>query len=108
MSFHDDPFYNIPDYNPGPIKARGELIEPTQQVALTVQFKDPSGNPIDTDSFPTISIVQPSGLVAYYPTSVGVHQIGIGKYEFIYTVGINGDLGVYNDIWTGYINGYLI
>ena len=38
------------------IKARGELIDVTDQVNLTVQFKDPSGKPIDEDSFPKISI----------------------------------------------------
>ena len=96
------------DYNPGCVKRRGEFIEPTQQVALTVQFKDTSGYPIDTDSFPTISIVQPTGLVAYYPTSAGVRRIGIGHYEFIFTAPINASLGVWNDIWTGYINGFLV
>jgi hypothetical protein len=57
------------------IKARGELIDVTDQVNLTVQFKDAMGNPIDTDSFPTISIVQPSGLVALSPTSTGVSRV---------------------------------
>jgi hypothetical protein len=90
------------------IKARSELIEPTEQVGLTVKFNDAMGHPIDTDVFPTISIVQPSGLVAYTPTSAGVHKIGIGHYEFIFTAPIAGPLGVWNDIWTGYINGFLV
>lgn len=90
------------------IKARGELIDVTDQVNLTIQFKDPMGNPIDTDSFPTISIVQPSGLVAIAPTSAGVAKIGTGKYSFIFTVPINGPYGVFNDIWVGYINGFRV
>jgi hypothetical protein len=90
------------------IKARGELIDVTDQVNLTIQFRDTSGNPINTDSFPTISIVQPSGLVALAPTSAGVAQIGTGKYSYIYTVPINGPYGVYNDIWVGYINGFRV
>ena len=90
------------------IKARGELIEPTDQVNLTVQFKDTMGNPINTDSIPTISIVQPSGLVAFAPTSAGVSQIGTGNYSFIFTAPINGPLGVWNDIWTATINGFLV
>src|SRR5678815_2247708 len=84
------------------IKARGELIDVTDQVNLTVQFRDVSGNPVDTDSFPTISIVQPSGLVALAPTSAGVARVGAGKYSFIYTIPINGPYGVYNDVWVGY------
>jgi hypothetical protein len=90
------------------IKARGELIDVTDQVNLTVQFKDGSGNPIDTDSFPQISIIQPSGLVLLAPTSVGVAQVGPGKYSYIFTVPINGPYGVFNDVWTGYINGFRV
>lgn len=90
------------------IKARGEVIDVTDQVALTVQFKDTYGNPMNTDTFPTISIVQPSGLVALYPTSVGVQQIGVGNYSYIFTVPINGPYGVFQDIWVGYINGFRI
>ncbi len=90
------------------IKARGELIDVTDQVNLTIQFKDPYGNPVDTDSFPQISIIQPSGLVALAPTSSGVARTAVGQYSFIYTVPINGPYGVYNDIWVGYINGFRV
>lgn len=90
------------------IKGRGELLDVTDQVNLTVQFKDSFGNPIDTDSFPTISIVQPSGLVSIAPTSVGVTKIGTGKYSFIFTIPYNGPYGVFNDIWAGYINGFRV
>lgn len=91
-----------------PIKARGELIDVTDQVNLTIQYKDSMGNPINTDSMPQVSIVQPSGLLLLAPTSVGVTQTGIGQYSYIFTVPINGPYGVFNDIWTGYINGYRI
>lgn len=90
------------------IKARGELIDVTDQVNLTVQFKDQFGNPVDTDSFPTITIIQPSGLVAIAPTSAGVARTGVGQYSFIYTIPINGPYGVYNDEWVGYIGGFRI
>lgn len=90
------------------IKARGELIDVTDQVNLTVQFKDQFGNPINTDSVPSISIVQPSGLTLLAPTSVGVTQIGTGKYSYIFTVPINGPYGVFNDIWVGFINGFRV
>jgi len=90
------------------IKGRGELLDVTDQVNLTVQFKDAMGNPINTDSIPTISIVQPSGLVAISPTSAGVQQLGTGNYVFTYTIPINGPYGVFNDIWVGYINGFRV
>ncbi len=90
------------------IKARGELIDVTDQVNLTVQFKDQFGKPINVDTFPTISIVQPSGLILMTPTSAGVTQIGTGNYSYIFTVPINGPYGVFNDVWVGYINGYRV
>lgn len=90
------------------IKSRGEVIDVTDQVNLTVQFKDASGNPVNTDSFPTISIIQPSGLVAISPTSTGVSQASTGKYSFVWTVPINGPYGVFNDIWVGFVNGFRI
>lgn len=90
------------------IKARGEFIDVTDQVNLTVQFKDGSGNPINADSYPKISIVQPSGLVLLASTSVGVSQLSTGKYSYIFTVPINGPYGVFTDIWTGYVNGFRV
>jgi len=90
------------------IKARGEVIDVTDQVNLTVQFKDNTGMPVDTDSFPQISIVQPSGLVTLAFTSTGVQRLSTGKYSFIYTVPINGPYGVFNDIWVGYVNGFRV
>lgn len=90
------------------IKARGELIDVTDQVNLTVKFKDAMGNPVNTDSFPTISIVQPSGLVLLAPTSAGVTQTATGQYSFIFTVPINGPYGAFNDVWVGYVNGWRV
>lgn len=90
------------------IKARGELIDVTDQVNLTVQFKDSTGTPIDADSFPQVSIIQPSGLVALAPTSAGVAHVGTGKYSYIFTVPINGPYGVFQDVWSAYINGFRV
>jgi hypothetical protein len=90
------------------IKSRGEFVDVTEQINLTVQFKDNFGNPTDTDTFPTISIQQPNGSVLFSPTSVGVTKIATGKYSYIFTVPINGPYGVFSDIWVGYINGFRI
>jgi hypothetical protein len=92
----------------GPVVARGELIEPTTNVGLTIQFKDGSGNLVNTDTFPTITLRQPTGLVALGPTSAGVYQVSTGQYEFIYKVPIAGPIGAWNDIWVGMINGFRV
>lgn len=90
------------------IKARGETLDATDQVNLTVQFKDQAGNPIDCDSFPSISIVQPSGHVLFTPTSAGVARIGVGKYNYLFEIPIMGPYGIYEDNWNGIINGMLV
>jgi len=90
------------------ILARGQFADVTDQINLTVQFRDTTGEPINTDSYPTISIVQPSGGVLLAPTSVGISQNNTGLYSYIFTVPINGPYGVYNDIWTGFVNGFRV
>lgn len=90
------------------IKARGELIEPTETVNLTIQFKDGQGNPVDTDTFPTISLIQPSGLVALSPTTAGVAHVGTGQYSFLFETPIAGPFGIWNDMWVGSINGFRV
>lgn len=87
------------------IKARGEMLELTDQVNLTIQFRDGSGNPVDTDTFPQVSIVQPSGGVLITPTTVGVTKVSTGKYSYLFTIPLNGPYGVFNDIWVGYVGG---
>jgi hypothetical protein len=88
------------------ISQRGQFVDVTEQINLTVKFKDQSGNTIDTDSFPKVSIVQPDGSVLLAPTSVGVSRVDTGYYSYIFTVPINGPYGVFHDVWTGYINGF--
>lgn len=92
----------------GPILARGELIDVTQNVNLTVQFRDQYGVLTNTDTLPTISIIQPSGDVLLAPTTMGVTNNSVGQYSFIYTIPINGPYGVWNDVWMGTINGFSV
>lgn len=88
------------------LRNRGEIIQPTDTVQLRALFKDQYGAPVDLDAYPTVSIMQPSGAVSMAPTSAGVYQIETGRYGFDYDIGINGPIGVYNDIWAGTINGF--
>ncbi len=90
------------------IKARGELITPNDQVNLIVQYRDQNGDGINADSFPTVSIIHPSGLVLLAPTSMGVANIGTGRYSYIFTVPIGAQFGIYADVWVAYINGFRV
>lgn len=93
----------------GPILARGQPVDISQNINLTVQFKDSSGNPVNTDITPTISLIQPSGAVALAQTTTGVTNVGLGQYSFIYTIPFSpGAYGVWNDVWTATINGFQV
>lgn len=87
---------------------RSEPVHQTDTVRLRAQFRGPDGQPINLDSFPQIAIVQPSGNVMLGPTSLGVAQINTGLYEYDFAVGINDSGGVWNDVWSGTINGFTV
>jgi hypothetical protein len=61
------------------VKSRSQILNPTDQVQLVAQFKDDNNVPADLDSFPQITIIQPSGGVLLGPTSQGVYRIDVGK-----------------------------
>jgi hypothetical protein len=90
------------------IRKRGEEIGATDQVELTVKFKDQYGRPTNADSFPTVSIVDANGRMMWAPTSAGVAQSGEGQYSFIFTVPYDGPYGIFQDNWIGYINGFRV
>lgn len=91
---------------PATIRTRGELLSPTDIVNLTAQFYDSFGNPANTDAFPTISIMTPSGLVALPPTSAGVLQLNVGLYEYQFVIPFDGPFGVFQDIWNGSVDSF--
>lgn len=84
-------------------KTRNEILQPGDTVALRVQFKDQFGNPVDLDSFPTITIYQPSGNVAL--DVAGVFRLDTGLYGYDYEICINPSFGVYSDVWDGELLG---
>ena len=88
------------------LTTRTQLIDVNNTVQLTVQFTDQYGNPISLDTVPKISIISPTGLVYYSPpTSAGVMQLDVGKYQFNFTVPFNGPYGMWNDVWQGISGG---
>lgn len=90
------------------IRARGEIAHPKDQINLTVSFKDNTGTLVDPLVYPTISMVSPSNLVMFPPTSAGVGRISVGQYSYIYDVPLSPAFGVYNDVWSANINGNIV
>lgn len=90
------------------IRARSETVQHTDTVRLRAQFRGPDGQLADLDSFPTITIIQPSGNAAIGPTSSGVAHISTGLYEYDFVVGINDSIGVWTDYWEGTLDGFTV
>jgi uncharacterized protein YyaL (SSP411 family) len=77
-------------------------------VQLRMIFRGPDGQPTDTDSLPTVSIIQPGGGVLLAPTSNGVVRTNIGEYVFNFTLSIHPPIGVWRDVWSGVVEGFTI
>lgn len=91
------------------LRTRTELIDIKDTVQLTATFKDQTGTPADLDSFPTITITDPTGLVVVGPTSAGMQKVSTGKYQYNYEIGFSpGNYGVWVDNWVGYMNSFRI
>ena len=98
----------FPGYNPGKIKARGELIDVTDQVNLIVQFKDIMGTPDQHGLLSTNLYCSTKWLGLASSYLGGRYPIRYRSISYIFTVPINGPYGVFNDVWVGYINGFRV
>jgi hypothetical protein len=87
------------------LTTRNQLIDVNETVQLVVQFTNQYGVPTNLDAFPSITISSPTGLIIMGPTSAGVMQLDVGKYQYNFTTPFNGPYGIYNDIWAGLIGG---
>lgn len=87
------------------IRSRGENVQLNESIKLIARFYSSSGVLADLDSFPLITIVQPSGAVLLGPTSAGVSRDATGTYSYILPVQYNQALGVYYDVWQGSMGG---
>lgn len=83
------------------LKTRGQEIFPTEGVSLRVQFYDTAGQPADLLTYPSVSIIAPSGDVILSPTASGVYRIDTGLYAYDYITSGNPQIGVYADLWRG-------
>lgn len=93
---------------PTTYRSRSEIIQHTETVRLKAQFTGPDGTPVDLDTFPKVAIIQPDGSVVLSPTSSGVSRLTIGLYEYDWSIGINDQIGVWSDVWSGILNGFTL
>lgn len=91
------------------LRTRTEQVGYGETIQLRVQFRNAfTGEPADLDSFPTLTIVQPSGNVFLGPTSQGVFRVSTGLYGYDLPIMLNATPGVWNDLWSGSLDGYNI
>src|SRR6266581_6472019 len=90
------------------ISSRGQGVQVTESIQLLAKFYDFAGNLTDLDSFPTISLIQPSGGVYLQPTSAGTFRLSTGVFGYIFNAPLVIDLGVWKDRWVGQLNGFAL
>ena len=89
-------------------RVRSEVVQPGDTVRLRVLFRGSDGQPADLDSFPAVTIVEPSGGVVTGPTSAGVFREDVGTYGFDFEIGLMPDIGIWKDVWQGTLSGFSV
>lgn len=84
------------------------VVSGGETIRLGMLFRGPDGLPTNTDTTPLVSIVQPGGGVALTPTAAGVTNVGTGEYVFNFSLSIYPSIGVWRDVWEGYIEGFRV
>lgn len=79
-----------------------------ETVSLEILFKDAAGNIKDADAFPTITILDAAGTEVVATTSSNVFRKGIGQYSYNLVVPTGYTQGMWNDSWTGIVDGYTL
>jgi hypothetical protein len=79
-----------------------------ETIYLEVQFSDSASNVKDADSTPTIAIIDAASLDVIDTTTQSVVRIGQGKYRYQFIIPDGYTSGIWNDTWTGILDGYSI
>jgi hypothetical protein len=92
------------------IKQRGLVLDVNDKVRLDISIiigqTDSGYIYSNADILPSISIIQPGGMVYLPRTNTGVMSVETGKYYYDFTVPFTGPYGVWNDLWTVTCQGF--
>jgi len=91
------------------IVSRGQIATIGDTIQLSTIFRSAiTGEPVDLDAIPSISITEPSGNVIFSFTTLGVYRLATGIYGFDYIPNDNPSLGVWEDNWRGTAEGRIL
>lgn len=85
-----------------------ESVPVGEKILLEVQFRDSASQPKDTDSFPTIEVLDSDSSEVVAATTSGIRRTGIGRYRYDLTVPTGFASGLWTDNWVGSVDGYSI
>lgn len=77
-------------------------------IKLEVQYFDVVGHSKDTDSTPTVEILDALGATVRTASSSSVVRIGLGHYRLDYEVDDGFEPGAWSDIWRATLDGYAL
>jgi hypothetical protein len=80
-----------------------------ETITLEAQFRDAAGNPKDTDAtFPTITVADAASAEVLAVTSSNILRSGIGRYRYNFIIPTGFSQGLWNDSWSGAVDGYTL
>lgn len=85
-----------------------ESVPVGETIRLETQFRDSAGIPKDADSFPTVEVLDAATSQVVVATNSGVFRTGIGRYRYDLIVPTGFTSGLWNDTWSGAIDGYTL
>lgn len=83
-----------------------DAVPVTESIRLEVVFADSAGIVKDTDTTPTIELIDAASVATLVPTSTGVVRTGTGHYRYEYLVPDGYTEGIWNDVWRATMDGY--
>lgn len=83
-----------------------DAVPITETIRLEVQFSDVAGNFRYLDTGPTIEIIDAADTIVVPATSTGIASRGPGLYSYDFTVPVGFVSGIWEDHWSGSLDGY--
>lgn len=83
-----------------------DIVPEGEIIVLEAQFFDSAGNEKDLTSFPIVEITDASSAEVRAASTAGVSRMARGLYRLTFPVPFGFAIGMWNDSWTGILDGY--
>jgi hypothetical protein len=79
-----------------------------EKIILEAQFKDSAGFPKDSETLPTIEVLDAASDTVIATTASEIYRVAVGRYRYDLTVPTSFQEGLWSDRWAATIDGYSV